>query len=307
MQPDGEYLAQYVPVETGTFTLTITLGGVEIFGSPWTVEIIAGDMSPFTSIASVSAPINMIAGYTYFFDIQAKDIYGNLLTEGDAFIDIFADFVDDSAYDSQIGVPDLVGWENIYGKNVAGAVQDNQDGTYEGQVTVFRAGEFSLSIELFGEEFLNSPFTPYLVTPSDLYAPNSVPVGFSANAAVNVESTFEIQGRDYYSNNVLTLISSISDARVEIFDATTNELVSVGTIEDHATFAGVYVVKYTPTQAGDFDLSVTIEGLHIQDSPFSIQIATESVTDAGSSTLVLVSECKTQHKAGDWLEFNIES
>lgn len=49
-------------------------------------------------------------------------------------------------YNSPIGVPDITDWENLYGRDVAGALLDKRDGTYTGQVTVFKAGDFKLSI-----------------------------------------------------------------------------------------------------------------------------------------------------------------
>lgn len=41
-------------------------------------------------------------------------------------------FVDATAWVSPIGVADIPDWQILYGVDVAGAVQDNGDGTYIG-------------------------------------------------------------------------------------------------------------------------------------------------------------------------------
>lgn len=35
-------------------------------------------------------------------------------------------------YNSPIGIPDIVDWENLYGRDVAGALLDKRDGSYTG-------------------------------------------------------------------------------------------------------------------------------------------------------------------------------
>lgn len=70
----------------------------------------------------------------------------------------------------------------MYGINVAGAVQDNTDGTYIGQITVFKAASFKLHVSINGSEFQSSPFSPMTVSPADLYAPNSIQTGFVSSA-----------------------------------------------------------------------------------------------------------------------------
>lgn len=93
-------------------------------------------------------------------------------------------------YNSPIGVPDITDWENLYGRDVAGALLDKRDGTYTGQVTVFKAGDFKLSIQYDRVEFSNSPFSPYHVSPAPVMGTKSIPLGFVNTAQVSVLSTF---------------------------------------------------------------------------------------------------------------------
>lgn len=57
-------------------------------------------------------------------------------------IDVIAEFLNANAFVSPIGMADIPNWQILYGINVAGAVQDNTDGTYIGQITVFKAASF---------------------------------------------------------------------------------------------------------------------------------------------------------------------
>jgi Filamin/ABP280 repeat len=179
---NGLYLAQYVPQIAGKYTLTITLLGLPIKGSPFTVNIIPGEVSPLNSITNLGlAPLTIRAGMTKFFTVTTYDLYGNLEVESysDTQVAIFAAYVDHTTYASPIGVPDLANWGFVYGKDVSGIALDRSDGTYASQYTIFRAGRFALSVKVNNVDVKLSPYqqpqSDYLyVTPADLYAPNCV-------------------------------------------------------------------------------------------------------------------------------------
>lgn len=59
-------------------------------------------------------------------------MFQNNIPVGGYLIDIMALFVDATAWVSPIGVADIPDWQILYGVDVAGAVQDNGDGTYIG-------------------------------------------------------------------------------------------------------------------------------------------------------------------------------
>lgn len=70
-----------MPVASGTYTLYITLLGEAISGSPWTVTIIPGEVSPTLSTTNLGVgPLSFTAGMTKFFQIKTYDIYGNAET-----------------------------------------------------------------------------------------------------------------------------------------------------------------------------------------------------------------------------------
>lgn len=302
--PTGKYSASYVPMKASVYTMSITLLGESISGSPFTVVVSTGDISA-TSTTTVSTPINIDAGSTYFFSIVAKDLYSSLITTGgeSTLISIMAYFQNANSYTSPISVADLTNWQQIYGTDIAGAVEDLGTGTYIGQVTIFKAGVFTLDVKINSIQVTGSPFSTLTVSPVEVYAPNSVPTGVPTTAVAGVASTFKVQGRDFYSNNAQTLISTISATSVQL-KYTSSSSVMDGTITDDATGAGAYIVSITPTLSGNGLLFVTIQGLNISQSPFSISVEPAATTDPTKTT---ITDFSLSYKAGDLIKFNIEA
>lgn len=46
-----------------------------------------------------------------------------------------------------------------------------------------------------------------MVAPTQIYGPNCVSLGIPASMVAGVEYTFEIQGRDFYENNIQDLLA----------------------------------------------------------------------------------------------------
>ena len=115
---NGLYLCQYVPKLAGTYTLSITLLGVGIAGSPWTVIVSPGEIDPAQCTSNLgAAPLYATAGLTKFFTIITYDMYGNRITQsyGNNTVSIFATYVNNTKYTSPLGIPDLSNWAQIYG------------------------------------------------------------------------------------------------------------------------------------------------------------------------------------------------
>lgn len=302
----GVYKASYVPTKAGTYTLAITLRGEHIKGSPFTVTVKTGDLSATASSISVVTPISTSAGSTYQFSITAKDFFGSpILSGGQADeISIMAYFQDATAFVSPIGMADLTDWQLVNGRDIAGAVQDLGTGTYMGQVTVFKAGAFTLDVKVGDVPMTGSPFAPFTVSPVEVHGPKSLPAGAPTSAVAGTPSTFQVQGRDFYGNNAATLITSATSTTVELRTVSTNSLTATGTIVDDAAGAGVYQVSFTPTVSGEHRLVVQIEGLDISGSPFPITVSPALTTDLTKTTITLLERSFT---TGDTLSFNIEA
>jgi hypothetical protein len=64
-------------------------------------------------------------------------------------------------------------------------------------------------VKVNGLHVFNSPWSPVNVAPNDLYAPSCVPKGISTTMVAGTQYTFQIQSRDFFSNNMKL---SLSDA-----------------------------------------------------------------------------------------------
>lgn len=272
----GLYVVQYIPEEAGTYTLKITLGGDRIKGSDWTVYVSPGEIAPHHSNHSLVAPINMVAGVTNFFDLTMKDVYRNLIMSHreNTTVEITASYVNHNSWLSVIGVSDFADWPSIYGLNVSGvAFYDNSTWpvTYKNQITVFRAGLFSLDVKVNRVHTIGSPITQQVfVAPAELYAPTCIVSGLPLNMVAGTEYTFLIQTRDFYSNNRKGLLA----ASIQSWDANitvngSDSSVCNGTIIDSPTAGheGVFKVAFTPTVAGNnFKIILKLNGLDVDQT-----------------------------------------
>lgn len=131
-QSAGQYLANYVPIISGTYSLSISLLGIEIRDSPWVLIISPGEIEPTKSTTDIVAASQVLeAGMTYFFTITTKDVYDNLLVKGteDANFEIVAEYVS-TTYTSPISIADYPQMAAEFGTDVAGIATDQEDGTY---------------------------------------------------------------------------------------------------------------------------------------------------------------------------------
>jgi hypothetical protein len=77
----GKYRMQFYPQLAGTYEVHVTLAGIDIQGSPYSVVVVPGEVKSSICTTSIpGTPINTVAGITYFFEIQLVDVFGNLLT-----------------------------------------------------------------------------------------------------------------------------------------------------------------------------------------------------------------------------------
>lgn len=124
--------------------------------------MLPGEVSSSNSLTSIQSGdlLEFQAGTTYLFTIYLRDIYDNALLTGDSEseIKIQAVYVNHNDWPSPIGATDLHNWEVLYGRNIVGLASDNQDSTYQGQLTIYRAGYFSLNVMINGQHVINSPW-----------------------------------------------------------------------------------------------------------------------------------------------------
>ena len=103
---------------SGTYEVSIKLGGDHIKDSPWPGIIVSpGEIAPYNSLHTLPAPasdIQMTAGITLFFNLELHDIYDNLIPDHreNAEVTILATYIDHDDWLSPIEstVPDLDDW-----------------------------------------------------------------------------------------------------------------------------------------------------------------------------------------------------
>jgi hypothetical protein len=146
------------------------------------------------------------------------------------------------------------------------------------------------------------------VIPSEIYAPNCIVKNVVTNYVAGTLSFFDIQGRDFYSNNIVVRLSvAVTDYTLEFRNQTSNETVSVGTVVDQPAIGpyGSFRVSFTPTIAGKFNMHLMFNGLEIDTSPYEVLVTPALATNAASSTIVNINS--KVHTTGESLVFIIES
>ena len=106
------------------------------------------------------------------------------------------------SWPSPIGIADSADWQATYGTDIAGIAIDSGDGSYACQLTLYRAGQFYIDVKISQVHVAGSPYSPLLVKPTNLYAPHCVALGVPETMVAGDQYTFDIQGRDFYQNNI---------------------------------------------------------------------------------------------------------
>jgi adhesin/invasin len=136
-EDDGTYTADYKPTAVGTDTISITMDGTPISGSPYTSTVGAGAASPAHSTATV--PDGKRKEPTHIV-VQARDAFGNPVTVGGETVVV-----------------------TVSGTNTAGPITatDRGDGTYTASYTPHPVwtGTDYVEITMNGTPISGSPYT----------------------------------------------------------------------------------------------------------------------------------------------------
>jgi adhesin/invasin len=245
---DGTYSATYTPTVLGTDNVAITLNGMPISGSPFTTTVNPGP--PDATRTTATLPLNTSAGIEVPIAIQARDALGNPVGSGGSTVVV-----------------------NVTGANLATpAVTDNGDGTYSASYTPTIPGMDGVTITLDGTGIVGSPFTVNVsvgvADPSQSTA--VVPAAVTAGTVV----TIPVTTRDASGNEVQT-------GGQTVVIAVTGANTATPTVFDLGN--GRYSASYIPTTAGEDNVSITMNGTPIKDSPFTTTVNAD-VVDPREST-----------------------
>ncbi len=250
-QGDGTYTASYTPAVAGTDTVSITMDGTAISGSPFTSMVGVGEVSPVRSTATV--PRGGVASPTRIV-VQARDGNDNPLSSGGATVVV-----------------------TVSGANSPGAlaVTDQGDGTYTASYTPALAGTDTVAITMNGTSISGSPFTSTVGAgaASPAHSTATVPDG-----TAGLPTDMLIQARDASGNPLssggATVVVTVSGAN------------SPGALAVTDQGDGTYTSSYTPTAVGTDSVFITMNGTSISGSPFTSTVGAGAASPAHSTATV---------------------
>ncbi|MDJ0767111.1 MAG: filamin/ABP280 repeat domain-containing protein, partial [Myxococcota bacterium] len=250
---DGTYSASYVPVNSGTDNVAITLNSVAISGSPYSSSVSTGSVSPAMTTATVP---NGLAGNPTDIVVQARDGSGNAIAVGGETVTV-----------------------TVAGANsVSPGVSDAGDGTYTASYTPTNAGTDNVTITMNGTEIGGSPFSSVVAVgaASPALTVATVPAGVAGEV-----TTITVQSRDASGNDLTTggevVVVAVTGANTAIAAITDND-------------DGTYSATYTPTITGTDDIDVQLNGTSIGSSPFTSAVAPSTANASQSRATVPAGE-----------------
>jgi hypothetical protein len=243
----SSYLARSAEVRASPFMVTVKPDVTD-----FAVSTIAGNA---LSIAT--------AGVKSEFTLQAKDAWGNTITEG--------------------GDQYLVHIASVGGSVLEGVVKDNTDGTYKVSYTPSTQGTYDVNVYLGS----SSKTTTLLVEPGSICASTSLTNGLSLTVATaGYAATFTIQAKDAFKN-LRTKDGDEFVMRVmgPAGEGHNNQMRYIGSSPN--TNLGRYTVAYRTTKSGTFSVDVKMAsgkglyGVYYRDASFSnaVKTATDGAVD----------------------------
>lgn len=287
---NGLFEASYFPLRAGHYVVSVKVGSHDIHCgqgqsnpcSPFDLEINPGPTvasmseAESRSSASMDSLTEAVAGEPGYFDIQARDVYGNKQVRGgDSFDVMFTLSQSTSVSSSPL--------------QYRGSVTDNGDGTYSVRYNVPVAGVYTVSVTLLTADGTREPIlhcvratAPYLFsrqyegtstyTPPTFCSQNAPQVTVAHNnlncptttyddldteslskAVVGVKNSFHIQSRDAYGNlrrgDQTTHFSGYGDGTSDYFQVDFTHTTSGDSVRVSSAIDEIIASPVSPTLA----------------------------------------------------------
>jgi len=265
---DGRYRVIYTAMSSGhaeaswDVMLAVSLAGTEIEGSPFVLQMRAGEVVAANSVATGSGATSTVAGSLTTFQVTTSDASGNVIASCNEYATSTT-----LAFNSMLTVPKFV---------------DCHDGVYEYQYSVGYVGTYELNVEYNG---VRSSASPYLVV-VQATGVSAVDTFIASDAAGHSRGLLQtaagddtavyIHTRDRFGNVLSTPVCSdgaTSCIRVEfrlcqhgtalldtadtVACAAKQPTATVSTIQ--TTGSGVYDVHATLVQSGTYMVTVAMD------------------------------------------------
>ena len=275
----GKISISFTPILSGVSFLNILINNEHIKGSPFKIDVTAGNVGKSSSTATGSGLSHAVAGETAEFIVQARDANGNPTTKIDHY---FIACLQLSEVSNRPNGADM-SWGNQTKYDVKSI--SIGDGKHFIQYNATVSGTYTIQVmkpEKFGgHEILGSPFSVF-VSPSHVFFENIEVTGQGSRKGVAGETALiKIYSRDLFGNYLISggdkymvqlLLKSRHEQEWENSefdvqdrndDAKKTNLKRVEKVIDNNN--GQYFAYYLPYFSGQYTLKVTLEnkgGLH---------------------------------------------
>lgn len=232
-----------------------------IRGSPFQdVTILPAETANvYTSV--VQGAMSSISGNAYSFELFPVDIHGNprRVLDGN---DVFEARLTLTTDESLGGIGSK--------QSDALVVWNPEKESFQVTCSPLLSGIYDLDVWINSVKLYGSPFQ-MTVTPNSMHPTRSVVTGngLLANRVAGVAATLLVEARDAYSNRINSGGKS-SALEIRAFHTAQPSAIEVGTVADNGD--GTYTLTYTPRIAGSYNVRVTLNGAHINNSPYLVSV-----------------------------------
>jgi uncharacterized protein YkwD len=251
---DGTYTVTYIPTHAGVHKIDATLNGTAIANSPYSANIEQNSdvnkvVDPKWSTAEGAGVQVASTAEPSEFLIRAKNKYGNPIATG--------------------GAPFKSDVKGANGATLPVNIKDNNDGTYTCTYQANTPGDSVVNATLNGTPIFNAPFKVQVdknAKPATEADPTWSTVSGDGvhNANVTEPAEFSVQARNKYGNKLKTGGDNIT---VPISGRSGRLLADVTDNGD-----GTYQVSYQPTQTGEHQVAVKLEGKNLRGTPLDVDV-----------------------------------
>lgn len=279
---DGSYSVKFTVYKAIFYALYIKIHNQDVAGTPLEFTSFPGPVSGSNCHVEGVPSQPIVAGVGFSLTIRTYDAYNNPLTEGGATI--------------------ILSLAPNYSENTVDPVQDNNDGSYAVNILMTIAGNYKLNIRISNQDVADAPYD-ISVNPTDFSPFHSLINGKGYTQGIaGIQSSFTIQARDEYENNITQSVGDVVTVTVVGVDVNKNTTADVTDNSD-----GSYYVYYTIMESGNYLTYAFAEDTLIGDTEPGKTVINPNDFDA-SKSYVLDPEYKftsTQVEITTWLQVQV--
>eukprot|EP00002_Diphylleia_rotans_P007559 TRINITY_DN1718_c0_g1_i12.p1 TRINITY_DN1718_c0_g1~~TRINITY_DN1718_c0_g1_i12.p1 ORF type:complete len:2907 (+),score=415.17 TRINITY_DN1718_c0_g1_i12:4370-13090(+) len=254
---NGTYKCHFCLTIAKHYTVRVTLGGIDVFGSPFRLDVDAGDVYGFSCTAEGTGLTSAIAGCRSSFTVKTFDRFLNPCEAGG------------KGESLQVA---LVGSSGT----IDALVTDNNDGSYLVDYLSKKSGTYSMFVKYGGDHIKGSPFRIVVEIAPTCASECHIVGEFLQEYFAGIESTFTIQARDENRNERNEGGDTFQVFMIEKCEADLKAMTKIQKILDNQD--GTYEVMFVCTKMGSYELHAMHDGSHIKGSPFHFKVKSSALS-----------------------------